>query len=89
MFKIDNIEITDSSWLDLATSIIKEVLDCQDWEDFENLDNMILNEETMNEEYIKGKGSLLENLKKDGEFEVDYETPGGFGWIRFNIIVEE
>lgn len=89
MFKIDNIEITDSSWLDLAKSIIQEVLDCQDWEDFENLDNAILNEDTMNEEYIKGEGSLLERLKKNGEVKVEYETPGGFGWINFDIVMED
>lgn len=50
---------------------------------------MILNEETMNEEYIKGKGSLLENLKKDGEVKVDYQTPDGFDWISFYIVVEK
>lgn len=88
MFKIKNIEITDSSWLDMAKSVIEEVLDCQDWEDFENLDNMILNKETMNEEYIEGKGSLLENLKKNKEVKVEYETPGGFGWIKFCIVEE-
>lgn len=30
MFKIKNIEITDSDWLDTIKSVAEELLDCQD-----------------------------------------------------------
>lgn len=89
MFKIKNIEITDSDWLDTAKMVIEEITACQDIEELSELDNMILNEETMNEEYVKGEGSLLERLKENNEVKVEYETPGGFGWIKFDIVMED